>query len=97
MVGNTFTLYFPNFKLGWKEATFGDIQSGGDSIINTVILLAKQFLWRQKFGSKIIDELQFIIYIRSEQNFLVKTLKFKGERLPLSVDWVKILQHFNID
>ena len=97
MVGNTLTLYFPNFKLGRKEAIFGDIQSRGDSIINTVILLAKQFLWRQKFGSKIIDELQFIIYIRSELNFLVKTLEFKGERLHLSVDWVKILQHFNID
>ena len=60
MVGNILTSYFPNFILGRKEAIFGEIKSRGDSVINTVILLAKQFPWRQKFGSKNIDELQFI-------------------------------------
>ena len=97
MVGNILTLYFPTFKLGRKEAIFGDINSRGDSVINTVILLSKQFIWRQKFGSKNIDELQFIIYMRSELRFLIKTREFKGDGLPLPEEWVNILQHFNID
>ena len=97
MVGNILTLYFPNFKLERKEAIFGDINSRGDSVINTVILLAKQFLWRQKFGSKNIDELQFIIYMRNELKFLMKTLEFKGDGSLLHVEWINILQHFNVD
>ena len=97
MVGNILTSNFPNFSMGRKEAIFGEIKSRGDSVINTVILLAKQFLWRQKFGSKNIDELQFILYMRCELRFLIKTMESKGKGLPLCGDWDKIFDHFNID
>ena len=44
MVGNIISNYFPQFHLGRKEAIFGDYNTRGDSIINTMILLAKQFI-----------------------------------------------------
>ena len=97
MVGNILTSYYPNFKLGQKEAIFGDITSKGDSVTNTMILLAKQFLWRQKFGSKIINEFQFKIYMKAELSFLLKTMEFKEKGLEFRREWVKILQHFELD
>ena len=97
MVGNFISSYYPSFKLSRKEAIFGDINSKGDSVINTLLLLAKQFLWRQKFGSKNINELQFIIYMRSEIGFLRQIMEFKGEGLAFCKEWEKILQHFEID
>ena len=39
MVGNILNFYFPDFRLGRKEAIFGDSKSNGDSVINTMILL----------------------------------------------------------
>ena len=97
MVGNILTSYYPNFKLGQKEAIFGDITSKGDSVTNTMILLAKQFLWRQKFKSKIINEFQFKIYMKAELSFLLKTMEFKEKGLEFRREWVKILQHFELD
>ena len=66
MVGNILRIYFPNFNLGRKEAIFGDIKSKGDSVINTMLLLAKQFICMEKFGSKNIDEIKYISYMRRE-------------------------------
>ena len=97
MVGNILTTYYPSFKLNNKEAIFGDISSKGDSVTNTMILLAKQFLWRQKFGSKNINELQFIIFMKAELGFLVKTMEFKGKGQEFRQEWDKILQHFDVD
>ena len=97
MVGNILTSYYPDFRLGQREAIFGDINSKGDSVINTVILISKQFLWRQKFGSKNIDELQFILYMKSELEFLLKTADFKGEKSSFYMVWDKILKHFDLD
>ena len=97
MVGNFLNSYYPDFRLGQREAIFGDIDSKGDSVINTVILLSKQFLWRQKFGSKNINELQFILYMKSELEFLVKTAEFKEEKSSFFMAWDKILKHFDLD
>ena len=44
MVGNIISYYFPHFNLGRKEAIFGDYNTKGNSIINTMIILAKQFI-----------------------------------------------------
>ena len=96
MVGNFISTYFPNFRLGRKEAIFGDINSKGDSVINTLILLAKQFLWRQKFGSKKLDELQYIMFMRRELPLLEKLLEFKGND-SFCKEWVPIFQYFEID
>ena len=96
MVGNFISTYFPNFRLGRKEAIFGDINSKGDSVINTLILLAKQFLWRQKFGSKNLNELQYILYMRRELPLLEKLIESKGNGF-FCKEWVQIFQHFEID
>ena len=96
-LGNLISTYYPNISLGRKEAIFGDINSKGDSVINTLILLAKQFLWRQKFGSKNINELQFILYMRRELIFLAKVMEFVGNKSSFCREWVQIFQYFEID
>ena len=96
MVGNILELYFPNFTLGRKEAIFGDIKSTGDSVINTMLLLAKQFIWKEKFGSKNIDEANYISFMRRELCFLQKNMDFKGNGAKFRTDWFNLLQHFDI-
>ena len=92
MVENTISMYYPNFRLGRKEAIFGDIYTEGDSLINTMLLLGKQFIWRQKFGSKTLDEISFILYMKYELNFL----DFKGEKDKFCKEWENILSHFEV-
>ena len=96
MVGNILNGFYPQFNLGRKEAIFGDIKSEGNSVINTVLLLAKQFLWRQKFGSKNLDELSYIIFMQRELNFLMEKMDFKGGKLKFCIEWANILQYFNV-
>ena len=96
MVGNILELYFPNFTFGRKEAIFGDIKSTGDSVINTMLLLAKQFIWKEKFGSKNIDEANYISFMRRELCFLQKNMDFKGNGAKFRTDWFNLLQHFDI-
>ena len=96
LVGNILETYFPNFTLGRKEAIFGDIKSSGDSVINTMLLLAKQFLWREKFGSKNIDEATYISFMRRELGFLLENMDFKGNGIKFRKDWINILEHFNV-
>ena len=96
MVENTISMYFPNFRLGRKEAIFGDINTKGDSIINTMLLLGKQFIWRQKFGSKTLDEISYILYMKCELNFLLQIMDFKGEKDKFCKEWENILSHFEV-
>ena len=79
MVGNIISNYFPHFNLGRKEAIFGDYNTKGNSIINTMIILAKQFIWNQKFGSKSLGEVDYILFMRKELSFLKNIMRFKGE------------------
>ena len=81
MVRNVLKNYFTEFNLGKKEAILGDINSKGDSIINTVMIMAKQFIWRRKFGSKTLDELSNILYMKNELNFLKEIKEFREKRL----------------
>ena len=94
MVGNILNSYFPQFRLGRKEAIFGDIDTKGDSVINTMLILAKKFLWTRKFGSKNLDEIQFIIFMKQELKFLLDKMEYKGEGIRFSTDWAEIIQHF---
>ena len=96
MVGKILKLFFPNFSLGKKEAIFGDINTKGDSVINTMLLLAKQFIWREKFGSKNIDEATYISFMRRELCFLQENMNFKGQGIKFRNDWTNILAHFNV-
>ena len=94
MVGNILNSYFPQFRLGRKEAIFGDIDTKGDSVINTMLILAKKFLWTRKFGSKNLDEIQLIIFMKQELKFLLDKMEYKGEGIRFSTDWAEIIQHF---
>ena len=69
MVANIISNNFPQFDLGRKEANFGDYNTMGDLIINTMILLANQFIWNQKFGSKSLGKKDYILLMRREENF----------------------------
>ena len=96
MVEEILKTYFPNFKLGRKEAIFGDIKSKGDSVINTMLLLSKQFIWKEKFGSKNIDEVKYITFMRKELNFLLESMNYQGNGIKFRTEWNNILEHFNI-
>ena len=69
---------YPNISLGRKEAIFGDINSKVDSVINILILSAKQFL-ETKIWIKNINELQFILYMRDKINFSGKSNGIYGK------------------
>ena len=96
MVGNIIRNYFPQAIFGRKEAIFGDQNSKGNSIINTIIILAKQFIWTQKFRNKTLGELEYILFMRKELSFLQDIVKFKGEFADFYIEWIEILQHFEI-
>ena len=95
MVGNVLRVYFPQFKLGRKEAIFGDINTAPDSVIKTMLLLAKQYIWKQKFGSKTLDEISFKIYMKNELNFLYQTMDFKGKIITFFNEWEAIFEYFD--
>ena len=97
MIGNILSFYFPQFKMGRKEAIFGDVNSSSNSIINTLLLLAKQFLWRQKFGAKNLDEIQYIIFMRKELKLLFDIMEFKGKKYDFFNVWNVILEHFEVE
>ena len=96
MVGNILKLYFPDFNLGRKEAIFGDDKSNGNSVINTMIILSKQFIWTEKFGKKDLNELQYTLFIQKELKLLLEVMQFKGEIQSFNADWAEILQHFEV-
>ena len=96
MVENVLKNYFPEFNLGIKEAIFGDIKSKGNSTINTVLIMAKQFIWRQKFSSKTLDELTYILYMKNELKFLKEIKEYRGEKSQFYTEWADILSHFDV-
>ena len=96
MVGNILSHYYPNFKLGRKEAILGDYKSKGNSVTNTMILLAKQFIWTEKFGRKDLNELHYILFMQKELKLILDTMQFKGEKYTFYAEWSEILEHFAI-
>ena len=96
MVGNVLTNYFPQFQMGRKEAIFGHVNSKPDSVINTILLLGRQFLWKQKFASKILDEVMFINFMRQELNQIINIMQIKGKISEFLKIWDPILDHFEV-
>ena len=96
MVGNILKSYFPNFILGRKEAIFGDHTSNGNSVINTIIIFSKQFIWTEKFGKKDLNEMHYILFMKKELKLLLEIMQFKGEMETFITDWAEIMQHFEI-
>ena len=64
MITNLVRNFLPKFQLGRKEALFGDQNSPGSSVVNTILILSRYFIWKQKFTSKKLDEVTFINYMR---------------------------------
>ena len=96
MVENIITFYFPQFKMGRKEAIFGDTNSKGSSVINTMLFLSKQFVWNSKFGSKKLDEVSFILFMKKELSLLLDVNLYKNRLPAFSMEWLPILEHFEI-
>jgi hypothetical protein len=96
MVGNLFSNFYPNFVLGRKEAIFGHSGSEGDSIFNTILILSRYFIWKQKFTSKRLDEVDYINYIRGQLE-LIYFCKIANEKIDgFRKDWESILEHFQV-
>ena len=96
MIGNLLTQHFQNFKLTAKEAIFGDVGSDGDSIINTILFLARQFIYKQKFTTKTLDEVSYILYMQRELKFLYDVNAFKNEQNKFMLEWACILDRFDV-
>ena len=96
IIGNMLTQHFQNFNLTIKEAIFGDIGSDGDSIINTILYLARQFIYRQKFTSKTLDEVAYILYMQKELKFLYDVHCFKNEKSKFLIKWARFLDRFDV-
>jgi hypothetical protein len=76
MVGNILTFYYPQFRLGRKEAIFGDVSTCSNSTINTLLSFSKQFIWNQKFSSKRLDEVKYINFIKNELQLLMNVMEW---------------------
>ena len=97
IVHNLLSAHFPGFILGVKEAIFGDLESEGSSVQNTILLLSRQFIWRQKFTSKTLDEVQFINFIINELKNLFNAQFYKGKVQQFIHDWQTIFDHFGVE
>ena len=96
MIGNLISNFYPNFILGRKEALFGDAKSGGDSVINTILMLARYFIWRQKFSLKTLDEVDFINYTAGQLQIIYDCQKIKNKSKEFLIHWGKIMVHFQV-
>ena len=99
MISNLIVNFFPDFKLGHKEAIFGESKSLGSSPTNTILVIARYYIWRQKFLGKTLDEVDFILYAQSQLQTIYECQKYKpeGERALFVVAWDKIMDHFHIN
>ena len=97
LIGNLITEYYPDFRLGLKEAIFGDVKSEGNSVPNSLLVLARQFIYRQKFTTKTLDEVVYINYMKQELKFLYETAIFKGESVKFLQTWTDIMNHFDVN
>ena len=95
-VENILNIFFPEFKLDKKEAIFGDCKSKGNSIINTILIFSKKFIWRQKFGSKNLSALQYKIFMQNELKFLLDTMQYRENIDNFHFEWFDILHFFGI-
>ena len=97
MIANLISNFFPSFSLGRKEALFGDEKSAGDSILNTILILSRGFIWQQKFTSKELDEVNFLNFTRGHLFTISNCQKLKGKESEFWMDWKVILDHFQVD
>ena len=96
MVANLITNFYPTFTLGEKEAIFGAEKYQGDSVINTLLILARYFIYQQKFTNKELDEVNFINYTQKHLYLIYHCKKLQNKVIKFTLEWDKLLDHFQI-
>ena len=96
MVSNVKANFFPKITLRKKEYIFGDSASKGDSVVNTILILARYFIYQQKFLTKKLDEVAFIIFIQKNLEIIYQSKKLKNKHLEFAQEWGEVLDHFQI-
>ena len=88
--------FFPGFVLGRREAIFGHSGSEGDSTFNTILMLSRYFIWRNKFTTKQLDEINYINYIKDQLELIYQCKIIKEKKIKFLEDWKALLEHFEI-
>ena len=96
MIKNCISNLYPEFILQRKEAIFGHVGSSGDSVINTILALARYFIYQQKFTSKELDEIKFLNYMRDHLEIIYQAKVSKNHDRKFLVEWGDILTHFQV-
>ena len=96
MITNLISNFYPQFVLGRKEALFGAAHLKGDSVINTLLILARYFIYQQKFTSKQLDEVNFINYAQNHLHIIYSCKKIQNQEIKFLKDWGIILEHFQV-
>ena len=96
MVANLISNFYPKFLLGKREAIFGAVNCKGDSVINTILFLARYFIYQQKFTSKELDEVNFINFVKKQLLIIYHCKKLQNRELEFIREWDDILDHFQV-
>ena len=96
MVANLISNFYPKFLLGKREAIFGAVNCKGDSVINTILILARYFIYQQKFTSKELDEVNFINFVKKQLLIIYHCKKLQNRELEFIREWDDILDHFQV-
>ena len=96
MIANLIANFDQKFALGRKEALFGHAQSGGETALNTILALARYFIWKQKFTTKILDEVNFINFTHAQLQTIFDCQKLKNSENNFLKDWYVWLDHFQV-
>ena len=91
-IGNFLRSIFPNIELSKREALFGDMMSKPDSIINTILLLSRHYIWKQKFTSGRLMWDRYIQYLKEELTLIYCVMKFQNEPEKVRNLWGPILE-----
>jgi hypothetical protein len=96
MVEKIFSNFYPNFILGRKEAIFGHSGSEGDSVFNTILILSRYFIWKSKFTTKHLDEVDFINYLKGHLELIYFSKRNYEKQAKFIENWSLILDHFQV-
>ena len=96
IVKNCILIFHPQFSLNEKVAIFGHTSSTGDSPINTILSLARYFIYQNKFTTRELVETRFNNYMRDHLTIIFESNKVKDKEREFLLDWQDILLHFQV-
>ena len=95
MIANLISNFY-KFHLGEKEALFGAENLSGDSPINSILSLARYFIYQQKFTNKNLDEVNFINFAQMQLKIIYQCKVNNNQEIKFVSEWKDILEHFDI-